>query len=147
MLMKTQCGTVAYMAPEILKGKEYTESADIFSLGVILFALVTKLLPFEYASDRDWWFEQIERRRYAIFWMSHEASSNRKYDPGFKALFNAMVDPIPERRPTLEEVVQSEWMQGAMLDEDQLKKVMTKKIRTKKRRFATIKRCLNRAKI
>jgi len=33
------CGTPGYFAPEILEGKEYDKQIDVFSIGVILFAL------------------------------------------------------------------------------------------------------------
>ncbi len=40
-------GTPAYMAPEIGMGEPATASADIYSLGVVLYQLVTGRLPFE----------------------------------------------------------------------------------------------------
>ena len=40
-------GTPAYMAPEIGIGEPATESADIYSLGVVLYQLTTGRLPFE----------------------------------------------------------------------------------------------------
>ncbi|XP_038670648.1 ribosomal protein S6 kinase-related protein-like isoform X3 [Scyliorhinus canicula] len=41
----TICGTIQYMAPEVLRGSPYNHTADWWSLGVLLFALVTgKLL-------------------------------------------------------------------------------------------------------
>ena len=34
------------MAPEVLEKSRYTEAADIYSFGMILFELITETLPF-----------------------------------------------------------------------------------------------------
>jgi hypothetical protein len=39
--MNEKCGTVGYIAPEILKGSLYNEKIDIFSTGVMLYILLT----------------------------------------------------------------------------------------------------------
>ncbi len=39
-------GTEGYLAPEILAGKAYDTSSDIWSLGCLLFAMLTISLPF-----------------------------------------------------------------------------------------------------
>ena len=51
--MLTVIGTHFYMAPEIFIGGGYDESVDLWSLGVIVFNLVTGKTPFEseYHSD------------------------------------------------------------------------------------------------
>jgi len=41
----TSCGTPAWTAPEVLRNERYTETADVFSFGVVLWELVTREEP------------------------------------------------------------------------------------------------------
>ncbi|POG69073.1 kinase-like domain-containing protein [Rhizophagus irregularis DAOM 181602=DAOM 197198] len=45
-------GVMPYVAPEVLKGKPYTQAADIYSFGMIMYFVATKRQPFaNYAHD------------------------------------------------------------------------------------------------
>ncbi|KAI9127384.1 hypothetical protein K1719_001943 [Acacia pycnantha] len=46
-LFHTQCGTSAYIAPEVLRKKGYDGSKAIWSFGVILYELLAGFLPFQ----------------------------------------------------------------------------------------------------
>lgn len=46
-LVNTFAGTLEYVAPECLQGKPYSEQSDIYSVGVILYKLITGAFPFE----------------------------------------------------------------------------------------------------
>ncbi|XP_020085096.1 serine/threonine-protein kinase ATG1a isoform X1 [Ananas comosus] len=46
-LADTLCGSPLYMAPEIMQDKQYDAKADLWSVGAILFQLVTGKLPFD----------------------------------------------------------------------------------------------------
>ena len=49
----TKLGTPATMAPEILMSKEYNYKADFWSLGVIIYQLYFKTIPFKGKNDRE----------------------------------------------------------------------------------------------
>ena len=42
----SKAGTVGYVAPEISEGESYGTSSDIWSLGCLLYAMLTASLPF-----------------------------------------------------------------------------------------------------
>jgi len=44
--MTGQCGTFQYMAPEVLSSKPYSELADVFSYGIIVWELCARKLPY-----------------------------------------------------------------------------------------------------
>ena len=46
-LTKTMVGSPIYMAPEILKGQNYSIKADIWSMGVVLFEMLFGYCPYE----------------------------------------------------------------------------------------------------
>lgn len=46
----TICGSPAYIAPEMISSQPYRFKADIWSLGVMLYAITTSKLPFEHAN-------------------------------------------------------------------------------------------------
>jgi serine/threonine protein kinase len=51
--MDTVCGTPLNMAPEILTNQHYTYKADIWSLGVFLYQLLTGQYPFMGANMKE----------------------------------------------------------------------------------------------
>ncbi|AGO85889.2 Serine/threonine protein kinase [Pandoravirus salinus] len=42
----TRCGTPAWTAPEILRGERYSEKADIYSFGIVMWEIITRKQPY-----------------------------------------------------------------------------------------------------
>ncbi len=68
-------GTAYYMAPEQARGEAVDQRADIYSLGVTLFHMVTGELPFDGADQRDVMRAHIEKR------LSSAALKDRSFSP------------------------------------------------------------------
>merc|ERR1719181_1105354 len=50
-LMQASCGSVAYVSPDVLRGHGYTSQCDLWSLGVIVFMLLSGYPPFHGSDD------------------------------------------------------------------------------------------------
>jgi len=99
--------TSYYIAPEILLRRPYYgKSADIFSLGIVLFILVTGKLPFKMALPNDNLYKYIALGDYVEFWKR----KNINISPSFMELFDNMVAYDYTQRPSISEIRQSNWM-------------------------------------
>jgi serine/threonine protein kinase len=52
-MAKTLCGSPLYMAPEVLNRQRYTDKADLWSVGVIMYRLLFNRLPFTGVNEWD----------------------------------------------------------------------------------------------
>ena len=102
--LHTACGTPGYVAPEILKGKEYGAEVDMWSLGVILYILICGFPPF-YEEHTPELFKIIKRGEYDFpepYWddVSEEA----------KDLISKLLIVDPKKRYTAAQVFEHPWM-------------------------------------
>ena len=65
-LSTTYCGTPINMAPELLNGESYSYKADVWSLGTMLFELLTGHSPFNDAKNKDQLKEKIRSTKIII---------------------------------------------------------------------------------
>lgn len=99
--LMTCCGSPAYAAPELIQGKSYIGSeADVWSMGVLLFALLCGYLPF----DDDNCMVLYRKITSGLYKNPHWLS------PGSILLLNQMIQVEPKRRLTVRQLLAHPWV-------------------------------------
>ncbi|KAK9742173.1 hypothetical protein RND81_03G152900 [Saponaria officinalis] len=99
-VLYTPCGAFAYMAPEIIKGEVYDgKKSDIWSCGVILYALVVGYPPFQ--------DENRMRMMYKIRVGKYDVPLNLCEE--IKGLIHRILVPKPSERITMIEIMSTPW--------------------------------------
>lgn len=99
LLLSTVCGTTAYMAPEMLKLEKYSGFAvDIWSMGVILYAMVFGELPFDDDDDMQMKLKIIN---------DDPVLPMENVDPHALELIQKMLLKDPAARPSVLEILNS----------------------------------------
>jgi len=124
--MRTELGTKGYMAPEIINNKKYTEKADIFAAGVILFIMLAGFPPFQNAVSKDWWFDKLMKGKYKLFWMAHERTA--KFSLNAKDILQKMLAPKEKDRLDVFTVQKTKfWSAHNMTKEELVKELKRRK--------------------
>ena len=104
-------GTINYAAPEILLHNPYNGiKADIFSLGQILFNLVTGRLGFNNANMQDNLYRLIILHQYIEYWERIQENIPLNASQEFRNLFLSLVAFDPNERSTIDQILNSPWM-------------------------------------
>jgi serine/threonine protein kinase len=96
-------GTIYTMAPEVLKGN-YTAQADLWSVGVIAYMLLSSQMPF-YGKKRRHIVEQILQCKYDF-----KGRRWQRISPQAKAFVESLLVDNPDERATAEEALVSIWL-------------------------------------
>ncbi|CDJ49113.1 CMGC kinase, CK2 family, putative [Eimeria brunetti] len=95
---KTQCGTPAFMAPELCKGKPYSSAADIWALGCIMIEAATFELPFRGLS-----FPELNRN----ICNAPAPKIPDRYSVELRTICDKMLNKDPAMRPSAREILES----------------------------------------
>ncbi|KAM6959094.1 MAP/microtubule affinity-regulating kinase 4 [Aplochiton taeniatus] len=107
--LDTFCGSPPYAAPELFQGKKYDgPEVDIWSLGVILYTLVSGSLPFDGQNLKEL-RERVLRGKYRVpFYMSTDC----------EGILRRFLVLNPTKRCTLEQIMKDKWMNVGYEGED-----------------------------
>lgn len=114
--LQTQCGTPAYIAPEIILGIPYGTQVDMWSLGVVMYILLSGYPPF-HANSHQELFELIKNGMYKF----HDEHWS-KMSKDSKDLIASLLTVDARKRATASIALKSTWMQkdGAILKNQDL---------------------------
>ena len=101
--MRAVCGTPAYVAPEIITRRVYTPAVDLWSCGVILYILLSGVVPFE-DPDEKRLFAKISRGAYSLSGPEWVAVSSEA-----KRLVAGLMCLDPSRRLTAAAALEHNW--------------------------------------
>ncbi|KAF4095349.1 hypothetical protein G5714_024427 [Onychostoma macrolepis] len=102
-LLETSCGSPHYACPEVIRGEKYDgRKADVWSCGVILFALLVGALPFDDDNLRN----LLEKVKLGVFHMPHFIP------PDCQNLLRGMIEVDAGNRLTLELIQKHTWYIG-----------------------------------
>ena len=97
--LKTACGSPAYASPEMVRGQPYTKAGDVWSAGILLYAMACGELPFE--------DDNIQRLLQKIIYTKPQFPSSMS--PQLKDLITRMLTKEPEKRITLAKIKEHPW--------------------------------------
>jgi hypothetical protein len=98
-------GTLSFVAPEVLQGKPYDKSVDLWSIGIITFLLLCGYLPFDDKhSEREIARQTIQDP------VPYEEKIWNKYSPEAKAFVDGLLQKKPEKRYTIKEILEHPWI-------------------------------------
>jgi serine/threonine protein kinase len=105
--LKTACGSPAYAPPEMVRGRSYTKMCDIWSAGIVLYAITVGTLPF---GDR-----VIQRVFQKIAYI--EPTYPAYLSPQLIDLLRKILQKNPDSRLTIQKIKQHPWFsQGECLE-------------------------------
>jgi len=128
--MTTCCGTPQYVAPEVLKGKNYGVEVDCWSLGVILYILLCGYPPF-YADTHPRLYQVIQAGKY-----SFDEDDWGNISEEAKDLIMQLLHMDPAKRITAKNAKNHKWLTKAATND----KALGNKYQNRMRRFNAVRR-------
>ena len=114
-MMSTMCGSIPYCAPEVLSGQLYTDESDIWSMGIILYALYDGKLPFFH----------LNTNTLASIICNQEVKFRDDFDESLKDLLIKMLNKNPQQRIKISDIKCHRFLSQEKLLQIDYKKLFT----------------------
>uniref|UniRef100_A0A1B6DBD3 non-specific serine/threonine protein kinase n=1 Tax=Clastoptera arizonana TaxID=38151 RepID=A0A1B6DBD3_9HEMI len=108
--LHTPCFTLHYAAPEVLSQTGYDENCDLWSLGVILYTMLSGRAPFATRSRDDTAAAVIARIKGGVFDFHADAWASVSYEA--KLLTKGLLTVDPRKRLRMADLQANSWLQG-----------------------------------
>lgn len=119
----TPCGTLTYIAPEVLVSTPYKTEIDIWSLGVILYTILSGMPPFHGSTDQAL-IKTVVRGRFGFIGPAWEKISDEAKD-----LVSKMLVVNQTERITAEGVLNHPWVKDAEHTSDESLSIIAENMR------------------
>ena len=103
----TFCGTIEYMAPEIIKEESYEKSVDIWALGILLYEMYYGFSPFKAIGNFDDGTKEVLNN---ILNNSIIFPNEKIIDSDMKSLILKMIEKKGKKRISIKEIFEHPWV-------------------------------------
>ncbi|CAD8209351.1 unnamed protein product [Paramecium pentaurelia] len=100
-LKKAFCGTIEYMAPEMIKSQSTNYKLDIWCLGVLLYEMVQGKPPFTGRNDQE---------KCVAILSGQQLKYEESVSEDCKSLITMILQPNPFNRPSIQGILNHKWM-------------------------------------
>ena len=117
-LMKNKCGTHDYLPPEMILNKFYNNKCDIWSMGVLLYLLITYTFPFDQTYEYSFNINENENDNVNIHIVYHNILYKKIdfFHPTFRGvsytlidLIKHMLNRVPQFRYSVDDILNHNW--------------------------------------
>ena len=92
----------------------YDEKSVAFELGIILFSIRLRALPFQFAYSDDWWFNKLsssDLKKKELFWIAHNPNNKHNLSDEFVSLIELLLAKDPSSRPSFYNIMEHPWFE------------------------------------
>nr|XP_009590999.1 calcium and calcium/calmodulin-dependent serine/threonine-protein kinase isoform X1 [Nicotiana tomentosiformis] len=107
-------GSIDYVSPEALSRENITTKSDIWSLGVILYILLSGYPPFIAPSNRQ------KQQMILNGQFSFDEKTWKNISSSAKQLISSLLKVDPNMRPTAQEILEHPWVTGDLAKQEQM---------------------------